>query len=67
MDKYKINIIYNTDKNNDINMIFVNSITKDLNKYLSSMICKNKKNNLLSNCTYLSLQKGGTSEYREFK
>lgn len=67
MDKYKINMIYSTDKNNDINIIFINSITKDLNKYLSSIIYKNKKSDLLSNFTYLFLPQGGTSEYREFK
>lgn len=55
MDKYKINYIYN--ENNDINDIFIKVLNKELKKYIQ-MICKNKKCEVPSPCTYLSL-KGG--------
>ena len=55
MDKYKINIIFNEEK--DINDIFINVLKKELKKYIS-MICRNEKSNVLSSCTYLSLEGG---------
>ena len=55
MDKYKINYIY--DKNNDINDISIKVLNKELKKYIQ-MICKNKKCELLSSYTYLSLEGG---------
>lgn len=50
MDKYKIDFIFNNDK--DINDILVNVLNKELKKYLS-MTCKNEKKDSLL-CTYLS-------------
>lgn len=55
MDKYKIHYIYN--ENNDINDIFIKVLNKELKKYIK-MICKNKKCEVPSSFTYLSL-KGG--------
>ncbi len=55
MDKYKINYIYN--ENNDINDIFIKVLNKELKKYIG-MICKNKKCEVPSSCTYLSLEGG---------
>lgn len=55
MDKYKINYIYN--ENNDINDIFIKVLNKELRKYIQ-MICKNKKFEVPSSCTYLSLEGG---------
>ena len=40
MDKYKINYIFNEDK--DINDILINVLNKELKKYIQ-MICKNDK------------------------
>ena len=40
MDKYKINYIFNEEK--DINDILINVLNKELKKYIK-MICKNKK------------------------
>lgn len=55
MNKYKINYIYN--ENNDINDIFVSVLNKELKKYIQ-MICKTKKDEVPSSCTYLSLERG---------
>ena len=43
MDKYKINYIFNNEK--DINDILINVLNKELKKYIQ-MICKNKKTEL---------------------
>ena len=51
MDNYRINYIYN--ENNDINDIFIKVLNKELKKYIQ-MICKNKKCEVPSSCTYLS-------------
>ena len=40
MDNYKINYIYNEDK--DINEILIKILNKELKKYIE-MICKNEK------------------------
>ena len=40
MDKYKINFIFNNEK--DINDILINVLNKELKKYVQ-MICKNYK------------------------
>ena len=48
MDKYKINFIFNNEK--DINDILVNVLNKELKKYIQ-MICKNKKCEISSSCT----------------
>ncbi len=55
MDKYKINYIYN--ENNDINDVFIKVLNKELKKYIV-MSCKNKKCEVPSSCTYLSLEGG---------
>ena len=55
MDKYKINYIY--DENKDINDIFIKVLNKELKKYIE-MICKNKKYEVPSSYTYLSLEGG---------
>lgn len=55
MDKYKINYIYN--ENNDVNDVFIKVLNKELKKYMG-MICKNKKWEVPSSCTYLSLEGG---------
>lgn len=62
MDKYKINFIFNNEK--DINAILINVLNKELKKYIQ-MICKKDKAELPSSCTYLS-QEGGKS-VREHK
>lgn len=51
MDKYKINYIFSEEK--DINDIFIKVLNKELKKHIL-MICKNKKSEVLSSCTYLS-------------
>lgn len=51
MDKYNINYIFQ--RENDINEIFINVLKKELKKYIL-MICKNKKYEVSSSCTYLS-------------
>ena len=55
MDKYKINIIFNNEK--DINNILINVLNKELKKHIQ-MICKNEKKEITSSCTYLSLGGG---------
>lgn len=55
MGKYKINYIFSGDK--DINDIFIKVLNKELKKYMQ-MICKNKKCEVPSSCTYLSLEGG---------
>ena len=55
MDKYKINFIFNNEK--DINDVLIKVLNKELKKYIQ-MICKNKKREVTSSCTYLFL-KGG--------
>ncbi len=55
MDKYKINYIFSEEK--DMNDIFIKVLNKELKKYIL-MICKNKKYEIPSSCTYLS-QEGG--------
>lgn len=51
MDKYNINYIFEKEK--DINDIYANVLKKELKKYIL-MICKNKKCEVPSSCTYLS-------------
>lgn len=53
MDKYKINYIYN--EKNDINDILIKVLNKELKKYIQ-VICKNKKYEEVSSCTYISLE-----------
>ncbi len=55
MDKYKINYIFSVEK--DINDIFIKVLNKELKKYIL-MICKNKKYEVPSSCTYSSLEGG---------
>lgn len=55
MDKYKINYIFNNDK--DINDILINVLNKELKKYIQ-MICKEKQREVSSLYTYLSLEGG---------
>ena len=55
MDKYKINFIFNNEK--DINDILINVLNKELKKYIQ-MICKEKQREVSSWCTYLSLEGG---------
>ena len=55
MDKYKINFIFNNEK--DINDILINVLNKEFKKYIQ-MICKNDKREVTSSCTYLSLERG---------
>lgn len=55
MGKYKINYIY--DENNDINDILIKILNKELKKYIQ-VICKNKKSEIPSSRTYLSLEGG---------
>ena len=54
MDKYKINFIFNKEK--DINDILIKVLNKELKKYIQK-ICKNDKREVPS-CTYLSLEGG---------
>ena len=62
MDKYKIHYIFSEEK--DINDIFIKVLNKELKKHIL-MICKNKKSEVLSSCTYLS--QGRRKIVREFK
>ena len=55
MDKYKINFIFNKEK--DINDILINVLNKELKKYIQ-MICKNDKREVPSSCTRFSLEGG---------
>ena len=55
MDKYKINFIFNKEK--DVNDILINVLNKELQKHIQP-ICKNKKCEVPSSCTYLSLEGG---------
>ena len=55
MDKYNINYIFNEDK--DIDDILIKVLNKELKKYFA-MICKNKKIEVPSSRTYLSLERG---------
>lgn len=55
MDKYKINFIFNNEK--DINDILIDVLNKELKKYIQ-MICKNDKRKITSSYTYLSLEGG---------
>ena len=55
MDKYKINFIFNNEKN--INDILINVLNRELKKHLK-MICKNNKRKVTSTGTYLSLGGG---------
>ncbi len=55
MDKYKINFIFNKEK--DINDILIKALNNELKKYIQT-ICKNKKCEVPSSCTYLSLEGG---------
>ena len=55
MDKYKINFIFDNKK--DINDILIQVLNKELKKYIQ-MICKNDKREVISSCTYLSLEGG---------
>lgn len=55
MDKYKINYIFNEDK--DINDVLIKVLNKELKKYIG-MICKNEKCEMPSSCTYLSQERG---------
>lgn len=50
MDKYKINFIFNNEK--DINDILIKVLNKELKNYLR-MICKNDKSEL--SLTYINL------------
>ena len=52
MDKYKINYIFNKEK--DINNILINVLNKELKKYIQ-IICKNTENEVQS-YAYLSLE-----------
>lgn len=52
MDKYKINFIFNNEK--DINDILINILNKELKKYIQ-MICKN---NVSSSFMQFSLEGG---------
>lgn len=54
MTKYNINYIF--ERENDINEIFVRVLKKELKKYIL-MICKNKKCEVPSLCTYLSQER----------
>ena len=57
MDKYKINYIFNQDK--DVNDILVKVLNKELTKYIQ-MICKNEKSEVPSSCMRFSLEGGKT-------
>lgn len=54
MDEYKIKYIFEEEK--DINEILIKVLNKELKNHIE-MICKNKKEEIPSSCTYLS-QKG---------
>ena len=53
MVKYKINFIYENNKN--VNEVFIRVLNKELNKALN-MTCKKQKDELTSSCSYLSLE-----------
>ena len=53
MDKYKIHYIFSEEK--DINDIFIKVLNKELKKYILT-ICKNKKYEVPTSCTCLSLE-----------
>jgi hypothetical protein len=53
VDKYKINFIFNNEK--DINDILINVLNKELKKYIQ-MICKNDKREITSSYTRFSLE-----------
>lgn len=55
MDKYKINFIFNKEK--DINDILINVLNKELKKYIQ-IICKNDKREITTLCTQFSLEEG---------
>lgn len=55
MDKYKINFIFDNEK--DINDILINVLNKELKKYIQK-ICKNDKREVPSSCTRFSLEGG---------
>ena len=55
MDKYKINYIFNNEK--DINDILINILNRELKKYIQ-MICKEKQIEITSSWAYLSLEGG---------
>ena len=55
MDKYKINFIFNNEK--DINDILINVLNKELKKYIQ-MVCKNNKREVTSSCIRFSLEGG---------
>ena len=55
MDKYNIKYIFNEEE--DINDILIKVLNKELKKYIQT-ICKNKKCEVPSSCTYLSLEGG---------
>ena len=55
MDKYKINFIFNKEK--DINDILIKVLNKELKKYIQ-MICKNDKREVTSSCTRFYLEGG---------
>lgn len=55
MDKYKINFIFNNEK--DINDILINVLNKELKRYIQT-ICKSNKREVTSSCVYLSLERG---------
>jgi len=57
MDKYKINIIYESNKS--INEIFIKVLSKELKKN-SNVTCNKQKDEVTSTCTRFSLKdKGG--------
>jgi len=57
MDKYKINIIYESNKS--INEIFIKVLSKELKKNLN-VTCNKQKAEVTSTCTRFSLKdKGG--------
>ena len=56
MNEYKINIVYNNELN--INDIFIKVLKREIEIYLVS-ICKERKEELTSSSTYLSLKEGG--------
>ena len=53
MDKYKINFIFNNEK--DINDILIKVLNKELKRYIQ-MISKNDKREVTSSCTRFSLE-----------
>ena len=55
MDKYKINFIFNKEK--DINDILIKVLNKELKKYIQ-MICKNDKREVTSSYARFYLEGG---------